>query len=111
MKRLMSMLPWQKRQNLMDELANRIATRSFNSVWQRVAGQCMDMSPAEARGYIRVRAVQVVSREMLVAKAHQQYDSSARDRLLELSLRSVVLQTLEQIRSIHMSVPRLQRAA
>ena len=113
MKRLMCMLPWQKRQKLMDELANRIATRSFNSVWQRVSGQCMRMCPAEARGYVRARAVPVVAREMQVAKAHQQYDSATRTQIFEASLQNVVLQTLEKIRSIHVSpaVPEVQRAA
>ena len=105
MKRLMCMLPWQKRQNLMEELANRIATRSFNSVWQRVSGTCMAMCPAEARGYVRVRAVQVVTREMQVAKAHRQYDSAAQEAIFESSLRKVVRQTLEKIRSIHLAAP------
>ena len=45
------------------ELAERVAGRSRMAVWQRVKDGLAALEPAEARGYIRARAVGVVKEE------------------------------------------------
>lgn len=45
------------------DLAERVAGRSRLAVWQRVKDGLADLSPAEAKGYIRARALTVVKEE------------------------------------------------
>ena len=53
----------------LQELAARIVQRSLNEVLQRVTALTSEMSPAEARGYIRARAAKVINREIAAAYA------------------------------------------
>ncbi len=46
------------------DIAGHVVQRSLSEVMQRVSGLTPDMSPAEARGYIRTRAAKVVNREL-----------------------------------------------
>ena len=45
------------------EMAERVAGRSRLAVWQRVADRLGDLSPTEARGYVRARALAVIHAE------------------------------------------------
>src|SRR5262245_53011819 len=45
------------------EMAERVAGRSRLAVWQRVMDRLGGLSPHEARGYLRARAVTVVREE------------------------------------------------
>jgi hypothetical protein len=46
-------------------LAERVAGRSRMAAWQRVQEQLFSLSAAEARGYVRARAISVVKEETL----------------------------------------------
>jgi len=78
-------------------LAVRIAQRSLNEVLQRVTGLKYEMSPAEARGYIRTRAAKVVNREIAAAyAADQRLRSADRARLVSLVTDALVATIAEQ---------------
>jgi hypothetical protein len=83
------------------ELAERVAGRSRLLVWQRVAARLVTLDPAEARGYIRARAIAVI---------HEQTDrlieqegprvATMRERIIaaasELLVESLVARTQER---------------
>jgi CRP-like cAMP-binding protein len=45
------------------EMSERVAGRSRLAVWQRVADRLAGLSPIEARGYVRARAIAIVQAE------------------------------------------------
>jgi len=80
-------------------LAMRIAQRSLSEVLQRVTALTPQMSPAEARGYIRTRAAKVVTREIAAAcAADPRLRQADRARLLSLVTDSLVAAVAEQRR-------------
>ena len=95
----------------MDQLICRIAKRSQNAVWQRVENQCMTMCPAEARGYIRVRAASVVGRELNVAMGSKPEFANETDHILDAALDRVVRSILAHVRALHVQPVRARRAA
>ena len=65
-----------------------ITRRSYPTVWNRVRARVFKMSPAEARGYIRARAFEVIENEIdALMKYAPRLDSwfrlSVRDRAIE----------------------------
>ena len=94
----------------MDELICRIAKRSQNAVWQRVEQHCMTMCPAEARGYIRVRAASVVSREMNVAMTSKPELAAEQATIFDASLDRVVRSILAHVRALHVQPVRARAA-
>ncbi len=111
MNKMFQIIPWMKRQTTMDELICRIAKRSQNAVWQRVEPSCLNMCPAEARGYIRVRAASVIGREMNVAMASKPELAREHSQILESSLDRVVRSILAHVRALHVQPVRARRAA
>lgn len=53
------MLRWAEGVDL-ETLANRLVKNSQEAVWQRVQSRIVDMSLAEARGYVRARSVGII---------------------------------------------------
>ena len=51
------------------DVIQRVAERSKSDVWNAVAASVSEMSTAESRGYVRVRAVEVVEFETRIATA------------------------------------------
>ena len=50
--------------NRVADLAERVAGRSRALVWERVEQRLSTLGPTECRGYLRVRALEVVREEM-----------------------------------------------
>ena len=112
MNTLFELVPWIKRQAIMDELTSRIAKRSQNAVWQRVESHCMSMCPGEARGFVRVRAAEIVGREVDLATASKtDLFPADRPQLLEAALERVVRSIIAHIRALHVQPVRTRRAA
>jgi hypothetical protein len=112
MNALFELLPWFRRQAIMDELTSRIAKRSQNAVWLRVEPNCMVMCPAEARGYVRVRAAEIVGREVDIATARNTAIASQhRTQILEAALDRVVRSILAHIRALHVQPAVVRKAA
>jgi hypothetical protein len=68
-KKLISLLLGSVRDSA-EPLIRQIADRSLAEVCHQVEGRMRDMSLAEARGYVRARATQVVMREARLAIAN-----------------------------------------
>ena len=74
------------------QLAERVAGRSRLAVWQRVAPRAGSLTTAEARGYVRARAIATVQAETdrlieqegpRVAKLRERIVAAALDGLVE----------------------------
>ena len=93
-------------------LADRIASRSRQRVWDRVSHRMYALTGAEARGYVRARAAAIVEEETdrLIAeeggKAAQQ-----RMRILRDAGDSVIRLVLEQAQISRQTPQPLRRAA
>ena len=76
------------------ELANDIASSSFETVWQRVYPSVIGMSADETRGYARARAAIIVSNKVEVAVAQLSDRRINRQRVYALALDTVVCRTV-----------------
>jgi len=80
------------------EMAERVAGRSRLSVWQRVVDKLPTLSPTEARGYIRARAVAVV-----LAETHRLIEQEGarvgkmRERIVASATQSLVETIVAQV--------------
>jgi len=73
------------------EMAERVASRSRLAVWQRVKDELPNLARAEARGYIRARALSVVKEEtsrlieqegVKVARHRERIETAAAEALI-----------------------------
>jgi hypothetical protein len=80
-----------------DDMAQRVASRSRLAVWQRVKDGLAELDAAEARGYIRARALAVVKEE--TSRLIEQEGSKVarqRERIESLSAQSLVTTIVDQ---------------
>jgi hypothetical protein len=85
--------PWMRRSNAhrLHQLANQIATASYDQVWQRTHLRAMSMRFPEAQGYVRARALVIVAERAAPAlRAVGELSSDVRLTVLELAVQSVV---------------------
>jgi hypothetical protein len=81
-------------------LAVRVVQCSLTEVLQRVTALTPQMSPAEARGYIRARAAKVVNREIAaICAAEPRLRPADRSRLVALVTDSLVATITQQRRT------------
>ncbi len=75
------------------EATDQLVTRAWPWVWQRVAARVPDMSPAEARGYVRAHSSELVrsSAASLVSK---------HPTMKEWAIEAIVEQTLDGLVSL-----------
>ncbi len=92
------------------ELAEDVAARSVDSVWQRVYPNVIGMTLEEARGYTRARAAVVVSDRIEVAAAQQNLAHVNPARVYALALDTVVCRTVTHAMA-QRSVPATRRQA
>ena len=72
-----------RNQQLASELARQIARDSQPVVWDRVRGRIFEMNVAEARGYVRARAWEVLRTRTETAMAmNQRQDAALAQRIL-----------------------------
>ncbi len=76
------------------ELADEVASSSFETVWQRVYPSLIGMSLDETRGYARARAAIVVKEKILIAVAQLQDRRINQQRVYTLALDTVVCRTV-----------------
>lgn len=81
-------------------LAEQIADRCFESVWQRVQGQLLGLAPNETRGYIRARASQLLRSQVSAAADREKMSSTQRTTLYTLTVNSVVQRVQSHARAI-----------
>jgi hypothetical protein len=49
-----------RRDNATNRLSERVIDRTIERIWEQVAVRVVDMAPAEARGYVRARAANLL---------------------------------------------------
>ena len=81
-------------QNKVVELADDVASSSFETVWQCVYPSVIGMTLDEARGYARARAATVVSDKILLAVAQSSDHSINQQHVYALALDTVVCRTV-----------------
>ncbi len=80
---LLNFLTSRRTQREIARLANDVARRSRLAVWEQVYHQVGTMTAAEARGYVRARAVSALYVEVQsVFDRHQEWNSTHRASLL-----------------------------
>ncbi len=93
-------------------LASDVAQRSCSSVWDRVNPRVLEMTSAEARGYIRVWATQAVapciSAEALRSRGIR---AAAGPEIISQAVEGVVEKLLDEVLRIQRTVRVRRRAA
>ncbi|HRX79141.1 MAG: hypothetical protein H6821_13110 [Planctomycetaceae bacterium] len=84
-------------QNTLPQIADEIADRCVEAVWQRVEYQIGTLAPAEARGYIRARGVAVVQPELVVLSARHEVREHLRPQLHALALEAIIQRVQSRI--------------
>jgi len=82
------------------ELADQIARRSQDPLWQRVGRRAATMTPAEAKGYIRAWSAEVIVAQIDLARvAHRELSEADESRLTTAARERVVEMLLSRIRA------------
>ena len=76
------------------EMADNVASSSFEAVWQRVYPSVIGMSLEEARGYARARAAIVVSDKINLAATQLNSRRINRQQVYALAMDAVVCRTV-----------------
>ena len=93
-------------------LADKVASRSRQAVWDRVSHRIHSLSGAEARGYIRARAAAVIEPEAdrLIRKEGGRA-ASLREKILRDATESVIRLVIEQVQISRQRAAAVRRAA
>lgn len=95
-----------------NSLVDQVAGASVDAVCRRVELRAGVMTPAEARGYIRVRSTHVVRQKADFALAHRPAALVARrETLIEEAREEVVRRVMGRIRTPVAAIVRARRAA
>ena len=81
--------------------ANEVAERSYAAVLGRVRRRATTMRIAEARGYVRARALEIVHREL--AAVHQgkiKLEPAVQTDIISQATEAVVVRVLAELRSV-----------
>ena len=81
-------------------LAEQIADRCFEAVWQRVQSQLLSLAPTEARGYIRARASEVLRTQVSAAADREKLTTTQRTTLYTLTANTIVQRVQLHARAI-----------
>lgn len=93
-------------------LGDKVASRSRSAVWERVSHRMHTLQGAEARGYIRARALAVIEQETnrLISEEGPKA-ARHREQILRDAGESVIRLVLEQSQISRRSVIPMRRAA
>lgn len=92
-------------------LAERIAGRSRLATYQRVCEQLPALDTHQARGYIRARAVAIVSQETDKLIEQEGLAVQMRSKLVPAALDSLVSAILQQMEQVRRARPTTRRMA
>jgi hypothetical protein len=93
-------------------LGEKVANRSRSAVWERVSHRMHTLQGAEARGYIRARALAVIELETDLLITEEGLKAARhREQILRDASDSVIRLVLEQSQNIRRSKLPMRRAA
>ena len=82
-------------------LASEIAQRSYSPVSDRVRRRATTMRIAEARGYVRSRALEIIHRELAsLRQEHKIADAAVREEIAAQASELLVVRILAELRSV-----------
>ncbi len=97
-------------QTTLPAIADEIAERCLDAVWNRVQFQVTTLAPAESRGYIRARGVAVVQRQLASDAARHDIPGRLQPQLYAMTVEAVIQRIHGRVRD-NASQPQLRRAA
>lgn len=99
-------------QDRLAKLVAEVASRSCAELWSLVQSPTTQMSPAQARGYLRARSAPLVAREAEAAlRCRGSFSNSLQAELIELAKEQVVVSLLGELQRIQKVARFQQRAA
>ena len=94
------------------QLAEEVASRSTGVVLDRVRRRATTMRIAEARGYVRSRALEIVHREMAaIHKGPLKLDPAVQTEIIGKATEAVVVHVMAELRSVPKAARPAQRRA
>ena len=94
------------------DLAREVAVRSHGRVWSLVQTRAVSMRLSEARGYVRARALGIISTEVdQMLRREAAVELALRDQLVEDGLRRVVTLVMRDLLHVPPRYQSLRRAA
>ena len=93
-------------------ISSEVAQRSVGPVLGRVRRRTATMRIAEARGYVRARALEIVHRELAARqKGSEKLDPALQTRIVSQATESVVVRVMAEMRSVPKAPRPAQRRA
>lgn len=81
-------------------ISSEVAQRSVAPVLGRVRRRATTMRVAEARGYVRARALEIVHRELAtLQKGREKLDPALQTQIVSQAVESVVVRVMAELRS------------
>ena len=82
-------------------IGNEVAGRSVGPVLGRVRRRAATMRVAEARGYVRARALEIVHRELAaLQKGREKLDPALQTKIVSQATDAVVVRVIAELRSV-----------
>jgi hypothetical protein len=101
-----------RKARLTADLSAELAVRSHDPVWTLVHERAMTMPPAEARGYTRARARQVIERQSkVVLRGYPETSTALREQIAAAGLEQVVSTVMRELLSLPARIHFPRRAA
>jgi len=93
-------------------IGSEVAQRSVGAVLGRVRRRAATMRIAEARGYVRARALEIVHRELAtLQKGREKLDPALQTEIVSQATDAVVVRVLAELRSVPKAARPGQRQA
>ena len=93
------------------QLSEKLAASCQEQVWRRVSDRALGMTPAEARGYTKARAAQVVKQVVEAALAQSNQFAGRREELRDQTTEHVIRMIGAQLRAVRPTLRTHRRAA
>ena len=92
--------------------AEGVAVRSYPAVLDRVRRRASSMRIAEARGYVRARALDIVHREFAaIHNGRITLDTAVQSDIISRATEAVVVRVLAELRGVPKTAPATKRKA
>jgi hypothetical protein len=93
-------------------ISGEVAQRSVGPVLTRVRRRAATMRIAEAKGYVRARALEIVHRELgAVQKGREKLEPAMQTEIVSLATEAVIVRVMAELRSSEQSKTATQKRA
>ena len=107
-----SFLTRRRQAHLVAQMAQEVAARSYNAVMDRVRRRAATMRVAEARGYVRSRALDIVHRELAaIHNGRIPLDPATQTQIISQATEAVVVRITAELGNVPKAVRPAKRHA